>query len=252
MKIISINEKNIDNEHICCAIGTDKKNLSRAQSKKDWMKARFNEGLVFKRFDERGKFFIEYMPIENVWKPIIGKNYFVINCLWVAGRFQGKGLATKLLNECIEDANKQKKDGICIVTSTKKEGFLTDKKFFEKKSFETCDTAPPYFELMVLKLNKNAKSPEFSENAKKGICVNKKGFTFIYSDQCPFMEYIDIITGVLNKKKMLFEVIKLKNNKEAQKIAGPFGTLSIFYNGEIKSHEIITEKRFEKFLDGIV
>lgn len=217
------------------------------------MKERFKEGLVFKRFDERGKLFIEYMPIENVWKPIIGKNYLVINCLWVAGRFQGKGLATKLLNECIEDAKKQKKDGICVVTSTKVKPFLTDKKFFKKKSFETCDTAPPYFELMVLKLNKSAKSPEFLENAKKGICANKKGFTFIYSNQCPFVEeYIDVMTGVLKKKKIPFEVIKLKNNKEVQKIAGPFGTLSIFYNGEIKTHETMPEKKFEKLVDSIV
>jgi ribosomal protein S18 acetylase RimI-like enzyme len=106
MKIITLDEKNIDTEHICCALGNDKKSLDRANSKKYWMKERFKDGLVFKRFDERGKLFIEYMPIENVWKPIVGKNYLVINCLWVAGRFQGKGLATKLLNECIEDAKK--------------------------------------------------------------------------------------------------------------------------------------------------
>lgn len=57
MEIISINQNNIDNEHICCAIGNDKRNQSRAVTKKEWMKARFSEGLVFMRFDERGKFF---------------------------------------------------------------------------------------------------------------------------------------------------------------------------------------------------
>lgn len=70
MPIISISSENIDSEHICCAIGNDKPNQARAHSKKEWMKARFEEGLVFKRLDERGKFFIEYMPIETVWKPI--------------------------------------------------------------------------------------------------------------------------------------------------------------------------------------
>ncbi len=63
MNIITINKNNIDQEHICCAIGNDKQNKSRTQSKKDWMKKRFKDGLIFKRFDERGKIFIEYMPI---------------------------------------------------------------------------------------------------------------------------------------------------------------------------------------------
>ena len=74
----------------------------------------------------------------------------------------------------------------------------------EKEGFETCDTEPPYFELMVLKFNKNAKSPEFSPNSKKGICDNKKGFTFIHSNQCPFMEeYVGIMTNVLKKKNFI-------------------------------------------------
>ena len=39
-KIISVNNKNIENEHICCAIGNDKENLERANRKKEWMKKR--------------------------------------------------------------------------------------------------------------------------------------------------------------------------------------------------------------------
>lgn len=41
MKIIQITEQNIDTEHICCAIGNDKVNKLRAESKKDWMKQQF-------------------------------------------------------------------------------------------------------------------------------------------------------------------------------------------------------------------
>jgi len=35
MNIIEVNEKNIENEHICCAIGNDKENKARAQTKKE-------------------------------------------------------------------------------------------------------------------------------------------------------------------------------------------------------------------------
>ena len=252
MNIISIDKNNIDQEHICCAIGNDKQNKSRAQSKKDWMKKRFDDGLIFKRFDERGKIFIEYIPIEKVWKPIIGKNLMVINCLWVSGKFKGKGLSIQLLDECIKDAKTQKIDGVAVVSSTKVKPFLTDKKFYLKHGFEVVDSAPPYFELLVLKFNQKAKNPQFTDNVKNGTCSNKKGFTFIYSNQCPFMEeYVGILSEISKSKKISFKIKKLLNHKEAQQIGSPFGTLGIYYNGEFKTHELMPEKKFEKFIEEV-
>ncbi|MEW5815088.1 MAG: GNAT family N-acetyltransferase [Spirochaetota bacterium] len=252
MKIITIDENNIDQEHICCAIGNDKQNQNRAQSKKDWIRERFKDGLVFKRFDQRGKIFIEYMPVEKVWKPISGKNYMIINCLWVSGQFKGKGLSTQLLAECIKDAKAKKMNGIAVVSSTKVKPFLTDKKFYLKNNFEVVDSAPPYFELLVLKFNKNAKNPIFTDEVKKGTCSNKKGFTFIYSNQCPFMEeYVGLLTEISKNKKIPFEIKKLQSYKEAQQIGSPFGTLGIYYNGEFKTHELMPEKKFEKYIEEI-
>lgn len=253
MKIISIDKSNIEQEHICCAIGNDKENKKRAQTKKDWMKKRFDDGLIFKRLDDRGKIFIEYMPIEKIWKPLVGKNFMVINCLWVAGKFKGQGISKKLLNECVVDSKKQNKDGIAVITSTKVKPFLTDKKFYEHNGFEIVDSASPYFELLVLKFNKNAKNPSFTENVKKGMCSNKKGFTFIYSNQCPFMEeYVGLLSDICKSKKIPCKVIHLKNHKEAQEAGSPFGTLGIYYNGEFKTHELMSEKKFEKFIEKLI
>jgi ribosomal protein S18 acetylase RimI-like enzyme len=253
MEIISINQNNIDNEHICCAIGNDKQNQSRAVTKKEWMRARFSEGLVFKRFDERGKLFIEYMPIETVWKPISGKNYMVINCLWVSGQFKGKGLSKKLLNECIEDSRAKGMDGIAVVTSNKVKPFLTDKKFYLKHGFELVDTAFPYFELLVLKFNAAAGNPKFFEAAKFGTCTNQDGFTFVYSNQCPFMEeYTGILTEVLKRKLISFQVIKLDKYADAQQFGSPFGTFGIYYNGRFITHELMPEKKFEKFVEELI
>lgn len=250
MKIITIDKNNIDQEHICCAIGNDKENKKRAQSKKDWLKERFNDGLVFKRLDDRGKIFIECMPIEKAWKPINGKNYMVINCLWVAGKFKGQGISSKLLNECIADTKKQKMNGIIVVTSTKLKPFLTDKKFYLHNGFESVDTAPPYFELLVLKFNKNAKNPTFNKNVKEGICENKKGFTYIFSNQCPFMEeFSERMKEVAEKKKIKFTIKKLNSFQEAQKYGSCFGTLGLYYDGKFLTHEIMPEKKFEKFIE---
>lgn len=250
MKIITIDAANIDREHICCAIGNDKQNQYRAQTKKNWMKCEFDNGLVFKRLDQRGKVFIEYAPVETIWKPIQGKNYLVINCLWVSGQFKGKGFSTQLLDECIADARFQNKDGIAVVSSTKSKPFLTDKKFYLKHGFTPVDTAPPYFELLALKFNEDAETPQFSANAKAGMCAEKSGFTFIYSNQCPFMEeYVGRLAEIAHRKGIPCTVQKLKSYGEAQEIGSPFGTLGIYFNGEFQTHELMPETKFEKYLE---
>ena len=141
-------------------------------------------------------------------------------------------------------------DGVVVVSSTKTKPFLTDKRFYLHEGFEVVDSAPPYFELLVLKFNKKAKNPEFTERAKKGICDNKKGFTFIYSNQCPFMEeWVELLSKVVKKKKVAFKIKKLKSCNEAQQMGSPFGTLGIYYNGEFKTHVLMLEKKFEKFIE---
>ena len=249
MNIITIDQTNIEKEHICCAIGNDKQNQARALSKKRWMTDRFKEGLVFKRFDARGKLFIEYMPIEKVWKPIKGKNLMVINCLWVSGQYKGKGLSTLLLNECIIDAKKQGKDGVAVITSTKVKPFLTDKKFYLKQGFTVVDTTPPYFELLLLSFTDKVTAPKFSKTVATGQCENKNGFTFVYSNQCPFMEeYVGLLSEVAKKKDMSFQVIRLNSYTEAQKFGSPFGTFGLYYNGSFVTHELMPEKKFEKLI----
>lgn len=47
MEIIKITKDNIDKEHICCVI-TEKKGESCIKSKKDWLKERLKDGLIFK------------------------------------------------------------------------------------------------------------------------------------------------------------------------------------------------------------
>jgi len=236
VEIIEITEQNIDKEHICCAIGKDKENENRAFTKKAWMKKNFRDGLVFRRLDDRGKVFIEYLPIEMAWKPVIGVNYLMINCLWVAGKFKEQGWANRLLDLCIQDAKSQGKAGIAVVTSGKKKSFLTDKTFFQKKGFVTLDKAPPYFELMALKL-KNGPVPAFSPSAKNGTIPIRDGLVLVYSNQCPFMEdYATITAQRACEDGFSVTLRKLENAAEAKEFGSPFGTLGIYYNGTFQTH----------------
>ena len=94
-KYINLTIENINDEHICCAIG-DPKHQQGVDSKKEWIKNKLNDGHVFRKLDARGKIFIEYEPIETALVPIDGKNYEYIYCLWVAGSFKGKGIGKEL------------------------------------------------------------------------------------------------------------------------------------------------------------
>ena len=64
---INLTLENIDEEHICCAIG-DKKYQAGVDSKKEWIKSKLKDGHVFRKLNARGKIFIEYEPIETAWR----------------------------------------------------------------------------------------------------------------------------------------------------------------------------------------
>ena len=86
MNYIRITKENIDKEHICCAMSG-----KQSVAKKEWLRQRFDDGLVFYRSEERGKCFIEYIPAENAWVPIAADGYLYIDCLWVSGSMKGHG-----------------------------------------------------------------------------------------------------------------------------------------------------------------
>lgn len=61
MSPILLNKTNISSEHICCAF-SDKKCADGYEAKKQWLVSQFPRGYVFRKFDIRGKVFIEYCP----------------------------------------------------------------------------------------------------------------------------------------------------------------------------------------------
>ena len=139
MNYIRITKENIDKEHICCAMSG-----RQSVAKKEWLRQRFDDGLVFYRSEERGKCFIEYIPAENAWVPIAADGYLYINCLWVSGSMKGHGYSNDLLEACIRDAKEQGKKGICILCAEgRKREFLADPKFLTYKGFvrQTYPTA---------------------------------------------------------------------------------------------------------------
>lgn len=245
MAIITVDINNIDDEHICCAIA-DKKGENCVGSKKIWLKERFKDGLVFKKLNERGKVFIEYIPAEKAFAPIIADNYMYINCFWVSGKFKGNGYGNMLLEECVADAKEKGKDGLVVLSSKKKKPFLSDPNYLKYKGFKVCDSAEPFFELLYLPFKEHVIIPKFRTCAKKGV-INEMGVVLYYSNQCPHTDkYVSIIEKSAIESGIDFKHIKINTVEEAQNVPSPFTTYSLFINGKFQTNEILTEKKFLK------
>ena len=247
MEYIKVTSENIENEHICCAISNN--NDIQVSSKKAWLKERFEEGLIFLKSVERGKCFIEYIPAENAWNPIIADGYMYIDCLWVAGSFKGNGYSTDLLNACIEDSKAKGKKGLCILSSAKKKTFLADPKYLKYKGFSVCDEAENGIQLWYLPFENNAVLPKFKECAKRPH-IDETGYVLYYTSQCPFnAKYVPIIISIANERSVKFKAIHLESKEAAQNAPTPITTYALFFDGRYVTNEQMNDKRFLKLLE---
>lgn len=242
---INLDMDNIEEEHICCAIG-DPKHQDGVDKKKEWMKDKLEDGHVFRKLDARGKIFIEYEPIETAWVPISGENYEYIYCLWVAGRFKGNGIARELLEYAISDAKDKNMSGICTLVSKKKKPFLGEKKFFLHFGFEVVDSIQDY-ELLALKFDDND-TPKFNDNARL-MKIDDEDFTIYYTNQCPYVEYeIKELTDYAESNNIKLNFIKIDSLEKAKNAPCIINNWANFYRGEYLSNRIINAKAFEKLL----
>ena len=247
MAIITVDLNNIDMEHICCAIA-EKKGENCVGSKKTWLKERMQDGLVFKKLDERGKVFIEYIPAEYAFAPVTAENFMYINCFWVSGKFKNKGYANELLQECIDDAKSKGKSGLVTLSSDKKRTFLSDPKYLKYKGFMVADTAEPYFELLYLPFDDNSSVPKFNDCAKLGE-IDDRGFVLYYSNGCPHTDkYSKIIQDYAKSKSINLKLIKIDNLKKAKESPTPFTIYGLYKDGKFVTNEILTTKKFDTIL----
>ena len=246
MEYIQVTKENIEKEHICCAISSNKD--VQVISKKAWLTERFEEGLVFLKSVERGKCFIEYLPAENAWNPIEAEGYMYIDCLWVAGSFKGNGYSTDLLNACIEDSKKKGKKGLCILAAAKKKPFLADPKFLKYKGFRVCDEAENGIQLWCLPFDEDAALPKLKECAKKPH-IDKSGYVLYYTNQCPFnAKYVPVLEELAKEQNVEFKAIHIESKEMAQSVPTPITTYALFFDGEYLTNEQMNDKKFLKLL----
>lgn len=247
MEYIRVTKENLEKEHICCAISNNKD--VQVSSKKAWLSERFEEGLVFLKSVERGKCFIEYIPAENAWVPIIAEGYMYIDCLWVSGSLKGHGYSNDLLETCIEDSKEKGKRGLCVLSSAKKRAFLADPKFLEYKGFSVSDESDNGIQLWFLPFEKDVEQPRFKECAKHPV-TEEKGYVLYYTNQCPFpAKYVPLIEKIAQEKGVSFHSVHIEDRETAQNVPTPVTNYALFLDGKYVSNEILSEKKFLKMID---
>lgn len=237
--------ENLENEHICCCI-TDRQGEHCVASKKSWLRERMKEGLVFNKLNVRGKVFIEYLPAEYAWAPIEAGGYMYIDCLWVSGQYKGNGYGDLLLDQCIGDSKAKGKKGLVCLSSKKKMPFLSDPGYLRHRGFAVADTANPYYELFYLPFSDSSQVPAIKAGAKRG-CVEEMGLVLYYSDQCPHTaKYVPMLGESLGRLGLECKFHKIGTREDAQSAPVPFTSYALFYNGQLVTNEILSEKGFLK------
>lgn len=239
MNYIRITSENIDKEHICCAMSNKQSNV-----KKEWLKERFDEGLVFYRSEERGKCFIEYIPAEFAWVPIEAEEYIYVNCMWIAGSMKGHGYSNDLLEECIRDAKAQGRKGLCILSSIKKKEFLSDPKHLAYKGFLVADESANGITLMYLPFEEGTEPPKFKDCAKNPK-IDEKGFVIYYTDQCPFTYYwVPRVVETAKEYGIEVKTVHITDRETAQNMPAPVTTYALFQDGKFVTQAVLSDKKF--------
>ncbi|MHA1992140.1 MAG: GNAT family N-acetyltransferase [Candidatus Hodarchaeales archaeon] len=251
-EIITLNQNNIDNYDIFCLKSRYKS--PSYQEKLQWVKNGFKDGLVLKilyvnegkkELTSRGM--IEYIPGENNWRGITADGYMVIHCLWVVGKHKGKGYASKLVQDCLNDAEEM--NGVAVVTS--KRHWIVKNKLFIKMGFTKVDDYPPHFELFT-KCNFDTKNiPKFNKNHKSSLKTVSEGLGVYRSPQCPYTYNMENhVKNYAENNEIPIEMVSIENKDQAQRGYHPYGTFYITYHTKTVTYESIP-KIFQSNLEEI-
>ena len=241
---LDLSRANIEREHICCALA-GRQHLEGVERKKGFLARGFGGGMVFRKLDVRGKVFIEYAPAEAAWRPVVAPGYLVIHCLWVSGRFQGRGLGRDLLRHCLDQAGER--HGVVAVSGSRP--YLTASRFYLHQGFELVERTATGFDLVCWRARDEAPTPRFGDNARRGRVSQNRGVHFEYAYQCPFVPgCVRDMSAVARGLGLAVSERELDTVERAQRAASPFGTFGAFLHGRLITHELMSPAKFDKLL----
>lgn len=240
-EIITVTADNVEKHGFFCKMSARK--TSAWQAKRDWLTARFDEGLQLRLLGGGERGFVEFMPGDKAWRAIDGAGDFVvIHCLWVVGKSKGHGHSTALLDEVETWARDQGYRGVAALTSTG--NWLITPGVLEHRGYASVDRADPGFDLMLKRFSPGP-DPRLSGtwDAKAAACG--AGLTVLRSAQCPYLE--DAASHACNaadKLGLVFtdRLIETAADLRAQSPT-PYGTYALVRDGRLIAYHYLLEKQ---------
>ena len=231
----------------------DVKKHAELRNKIAWFETYHPKGLMIKTLiSEEGGYqgMIEYIPGKYAHRPVNADNYMFIHCVFVGFKkeYKGKGYATRLIEECIQEAQQKGMAGVAVVT--RKGAFMAKKEIFEKLDFEIVDSVKPDFKLLVKKFDANAENPTFRKDVINHTEKYQHGLTIMRSVQCPYTEknVKAIVKSAQDKFDLEVNLVDLAGAEDAQACPSAFGAFCIIHDGEILSYHPISNTRFENIM----
>ena len=246
-EIITVDADNMAQHGFFCYMS--KRKAPGYIQKREWLAARFAEGLKLNMVHEIGGRtvgFIEYIPGESAWRALHAPGYLAIHCLWVVGKGKGKGYGSRLLQTCLDDARAQNKDGVVMVAS---DGvWLAKRDIFLKHGFEEIAQAPPSFRLLAYRFGNAGPLPSFPADWEARQARFGAGLTVVRTPQCPYIEdATNLALEFAAGKGIPARVVTFRSAQELQENSpSPYGVFGIVLDGRLLAYHYLQRKDFDK------
>jgi len=145
----------------------------------------------------------------------------------------------------------RKKAGMKGVAVMVREGpWMADRRSFLGNGFEPVDSAPPDFELLVRKFDRDAANPAFKQDWDRKLARCGRGLTLIHSGQCPHsVKFVsEIVEAAKDEYHIKPKVVELKSWRDAQNAPTPYAVFSLIYNGRLLADHPISRTRFRNIM----
>jgi hypothetical protein len=253
MSQVDIRDMTVDNIFEYGFCGSKSRKHEGCRRKAEWYKKRLSEGMRYKVLysEDKGTIgMIEYIPGEFAWRAVDAPGYMVIHCLCNFSKyFRGKGFASQMIDVCLEDASREKMEGVAVVT--RKGAWMVGKDLFIKKGFDVADRQAPDFELLAQIFTKNSPLPKFRDNKGSVLKQHNKGLTILWSDQCPYIakSIKEMKETITERYGIKAQIIEMENAKQAQNAPSPYAIFSLIYDGRLLAFHPISNTRFKNIMD---
>ena len=111
------------------------------------------------------------------------------------------------------------------------------------------DHAPPSFDLLVRRNSAEAPLPNFKKNPHKTNRYPNR-LTFVKSAQCPYAYVMDEeIQKIGGELGVPVRIVKTTKTREAQSLPCAYGTMGLFYDGELLTYHPTNKKKIIEMVE---